>query len=104
MVNLDLTKGFEGSFLKQETSSNEAQSASDSLRRAAQELTGPSEKGVQFRQAVAEFTGTLAAGITGAVVWSLGTAATRGIGTAGSLGLAMGLGGLVKFGVKSGIE
>lgn len=104
MVNLDLTKGFEGSFLKPETKSNEAQSASDSLRRAAQELTGPGEKGVKFRQAVAEFTGTLAAGISGAVVWSLGTAATRGIGTAGSLGLAMGLGGLVKFGVKSGIE
>lgn len=82
----------------------ETLSSSQKLLSAANELIGTGEKGVKFRQAVCEFTGSLTAGITGAVVFSVGTAASRGIGRAGSLALAMTLSGAVKFSVKSGLE
>ena len=104
MLNRDLTKGMESAVLHGDRQKQEAESASQSLWRSAQELTQLTPQGIKLRQAVAEFAGTLAAGITGAVVWSLGTTATRGLGKAASLSLAMGAGGAVKYGVKSGLE
>lgn len=104
MQQRDLTKGLESAVLGGQTQQQESESASQSLLRSAQELTELTPKGIKFRQGVAEFCGTLAAGVGGAIVWSLGTAATRGIGKAASLSLAMGTGAAVKCGIKSGIE
>jgi len=58
-----------------------------------------------FKQAAAEMTSSLAAGITGTVVFSIATAAaTHNWGKALTIPMAMAAGSLVKYGTKSGME
>src|SRR5207247_1917770 len=62
------------------------------------------DRSVSIRQEVSELTGSVAAGITGAVIWGAATAETGGLGRAVTVPLAAGAGGLVKFGVKSAMD
>ncbi len=58
-----------------------------------------------LKQAAAEMTSSLAAGITGTVVFSIASAAaTRNWGKALTIPMAMAAGSLVKYGSKSGME
>lgn len=58
-----------------------------------------------LRHAAIEMTSSLAAGVTGTVVFSLAAAAaTRNLGRASTVAMAMAAGGLVKYGSKTGLE
>ena len=62
------------------------------------------ERRTEILRGVCEFAGTATAGIAGAIAWGVGGAKLRSLGLAGSLGLAAGIGGIVKYTVKSGLE
>jgi 5'-nucleotidase/UDP-sugar diphosphatase len=58
-----------------------------------------------LKHAAIEMTSSLAAGVTGTVVFSLAAAmATRNLGRATTVAMAMAAGGAVKFGSKTGLE
>lgn len=57
-----------------------------------------------IKQTAADFTGSLAAGVSGVVAFSLVSAATRGAAKALTIPVAMLAGGGTKFTVKTGIE
>ncbi|HIA53120.1 MAG TPA: bifunctional metallophosphatase/5'-nucleotidase [Candidatus Melainabacteria bacterium] len=62
------------------------------------------ESGVAAKQTVADFAGSLTAGVSGVVVYSLLNATTHGAAKAASIPLAMLAGGTTKYTVKTGVE
>lgn len=68
--------------------------------------TNPEEKssGVTAKQTAADFAGSLTAGVSGVVAYSLLNATTHGAAKAMSIPLAMLAGGATKYTVKTGVE
>ncbi len=64
----------------------------------------PKDSSVGTKQTIADFAGSLTAGVSGVVAFSLLSAATRGASKALSVPVAMLAGGATKFTVKSGVE
>nr|HNH75510.1 hypothetical protein [Candidatus Obscuribacter sp.] len=62
------------------------------------------ETSVALRQTAADFAGSLTAGVSGVVAFSLLNATTHGAAKAMSVPLAMLAGGATKYTVKSGVE
>jgi 2',3'-cyclic-nucleotide 2'-phosphodiesterase (5'-nucleotidase family) len=62
------------------------------------------DSSVATKQTIADFAGSLTAGVSGVVAFSLVNAATRGAARAASIPLAMLAGGASKYSVKSGAE
>lgn len=83
---------------------NEAQDAAGYASNGNSTGGMSTDRSIAFKQGAAEVTSSVGAGVTGAVVYSLAMASTRGMGKALTIPLSMAFGAVSKYGLKSGVE